>query len=438
MLRHFLAATSLFLCASPLFAQTAPQNSSASPKKSAPSQSAQKQLSPADELQQTIEAAGNDRAALVRNLENYLQKYPQAPERPQIFRALVEACLQLRDTSKAASYAERVVSLTPEDMSITLLTIQLLEKSGDDAALHRALNYSTRVIEYVKNSSDSEKSPRVSPEEWTTEKKRDESSLLLLRARLESKLDDSAAARKDADASYALVPNSAAAEKLGELAELDKNYPVAVTQYARAFSLADPTAKNDHRRELRQKLGNAWRLSHGSDVGLGDFLLAKFDEVSATAAAPRPQRNAAAKQAFDYMLRKAPAGAEFPLSTQKGKVLVVNFWATWCGPCRALEPLYEKVAAEFSGNENVLFLAADCDDDESLVAPYLDEVKPRTTTVFADGLDTFFRIDAFPTVIVLDRSGKIAYRSDGFGDSAFTENLSAAVHSAITNSLPQK
>jgi len=419
-------AVLLLLFASPLLAQTPPIS-----KKSASTQSIQKQLSPSDELQQTIESAGNDRAALIRNLEIYLQKYPQAPERPQIFRALVEACLQLRDTPKAASYAERIVSLTPEDMSITLLAIQLLEKSGDDAALHRALNYSTRVIEYVTNSSDNEKSPRVSPEEWASEKKRDESSLLLLRASLESKLHDNAAARKDAEASYALLPNSPAAEKLGELAELDKNYPAAITQYARAFSLADPTIKNDHRRELRQKLGNAWRLSRGSDAGLGDFLLATFDEVSTTSAAPKPKRNAAAMEAFDYMLRKAPAGADFPLSAQKGKVLVVNFWATWCGPCRALEPLYEKVASEFSGNENVLFLAADCDDDESLVAPYLDEVKPRTAVVFADGLDTFFRVDAFPTVIVLDHSGKIAYRSDGFGDSAFTENLSAAVHRAL-------
>src|SRR6267154_859834 len=370
-MRSSRSAVLLLLLASPLLAQTPPIS-----KKSASTQSTPKQLSPSDELQQTIEAAGNDRAALVRNLENYLQKYPQAPERPQIFRALVEACLQLRDTPKAASYAERIVSLTPEDMSITLLAIQLLEKSGDDAALPRALNYSTRVIEYVRNSSDSEKSPRVSPEEWATEKKRDESSLLLLRASLESKLRDNTSARKDAEASYALLPNSPAAEKLGEIAELDKNYPAAITQYSRAFSLADPTVKNDHRRELRQKLGNAWRLSRGSDAGLGDFLLATFDDVS-TSAAPKPKRHASAKEAFDYMLRKAPAGADFPLSAQKGKVLVVNFWDTWCGPCRALEPLFEKVAAEFSDNENVLFLAADCDDDESLVAPYLDEVKPR-------------------------------------------------------------
>ena len=180
------AAVLLVLLASPLLVQTPPIS-----KKSASAQSTQKQLSPSDELQQTIESAGNDRAALVRNLENYLQKYPQAPERPQIFRALVEACLQLRDTPKAASYAERIVSLTPEDMSITLLAIQLLEKSGDDAALHRALNYSTRVIEYVTNSSDNEKSPRVSPEEWATEKKRDESSLLLLRAGIEPRVASS-------------------------------------------------------------------------------------------------------------------------------------------------------------------------------------------------------------------------------------------------------
>src|SRR5262250_3168288 len=249
----------LILFATNVFAQTPTQNAPPAQKKPA----APKQLSPSEELQKTIEAAGNDRAALVRNLENFLDKYPQAPERPQIFRALVEACLQLRDTPKAASYAERLVSITPEDMSITLLAIQLLEKTGDEPALRRAVNYASRVIEYVRASSDSEKSPRVSPEEWATEKKRDESSLLLVRSRLESKLHNRASARKDAEASYALLPNSSAAEKLGELDELEKNYASAITQYARAFSLLDSSAKNVHRRELRQKLGNVWRLAHG-------------------------------------------------------------------------------------------------------------------------------------------------------------------------------
>src|SRR5215475_8698927 len=157
----------VLLFATAVFAQTPPQNPSPTQKRAA----VPKQLSPSDELQKTIESAGNDRAALVRNLEGFLEKYPQAAERPQIYRALVEACLQLNDTPKAASYAERLVSLTPEDMSITLLAIQLLEKTGDEAALHRAINYSSQVLSYVQNSSDEEKSPRVSPEQWANEKK---------------------------------------------------------------------------------------------------------------------------------------------------------------------------------------------------------------------------------------------------------------------------
>ena len=426
-MHRLLAAALILLLAPLLFAQNAP----ASKKSSA--QSAAKQLSPSDELQQSIESAGNDRAALVRNLEAFLQKYPQAPERPQIFRALVEACLQLRDNARAASYAERLVSLSPDDMSITLLTIQLLEKNGDNDALKRAVNYSSRVIEYVHSSSTDEKSPRVSPEEWATEKKRDESSLLLLRGRLELKLHDTASARKDFEASYSLVPNASAAQKIGELDELDKNYTSAIKQYARAFALADLSAKNDTRRELRQKFGNVWRLSHGSEAGLGDFLLATFDEI-ATNAAPKPKRNEAVKEPFEFTLRTAPAGADYPLSAQKGKIVVMNFWATWCGPCRALEPLYEKAAAEFLGDPNVLFLSADCDDDESLVAPYLEEVKPRTTVVFADGLENLFRVEAFPTVIVLDRSGRVSYRTDGFGDSGFVTELSTAVRRLLAES----
>ena len=57
----------------------------------------------AEELQQAISNAGSDRAALARNLEAYLVKYPDSPQKPQIYRALVEAHLQLRDTTRRRS-----------------------------------------------------------------------------------------------------------------------------------------------------------------------------------------------------------------------------------------------------------------------------------------------------------------------------------------------
>jgi len=391
-----------------------------------------KQPTPDEELQQTIDAAGNDRVALVHNLEAFLRKYPEAQQRAQIYRALVEACLQLRDSARAADYGERIVALNPDDMSMTMLTIQLLERDGDDAELRRAKNYATRVLNFIDRGANAQKSPKVSKEEWEAERKRERMSLLLLRARLYQKLHELPKAQSDFEDSYELIPNAAAAEKLGEIAELNKDFVRAIKHYANAFALADAANGTAGRREIRQKLGNVWRRAHGSDDGLGDFLLRAYDEVSVSANA-HSQRNADAKEPFEFTLRKAPDHSPFPLSTQKGKILVVNFWATWCGPCRALEPLFERVALSFLQNQDVLFLAADCDEDETLVPAYLQEVKPKTTVVFADGLDRLFAVNSFPTVLVIDKTGKIIYRAEGYGEDSFEESLTTAVRQALSS-----
>jgi len=391
-------------------------------------QPSQKPPSPDEELQQAINTAGNDRAALVRNLEAFLKKYPEAPQRVRIYRALVEATLQLRDTTRAADYAERIVALTPEDMSMTLLAIQLLERNGDEAGLRRATSYSTRVLEYI--GSD-EKSPKISKEDWEASRNHDRMTVLLLRGRLYLKLHETAKAQKDFEDSYAFDPSAGAAEKLGEIAELNKDLPRAIQQYARAFALADATKNTPDRREIRRKLGNVWRLAHGSDDGLGEYVLHTYDEVTASPAKSNAARNASAKEPFEFTLRRVPDGSSLPLANEKGKILVVNFWATWCGPCRALEPVFDRVAMDFQQNHGVLFLAADCDEDETLVPPYVKEVKPQTTVVFADGLDRLFAVNSFPTVVIIDREGKIVYRAEGYGEDNFQQSLTAAIHQAL-------
>ncbi len=403
---------------------------SPAPKSSEKHSAQQKTPSPDEELQQTIDNAGNDRAALVRNLEAFLKKYPEAPQRVRIYRALVEATLQLRDTTRAAEYAERIVALSPDDISMTVLAIQLLERNGDEAGLRRATSYSTRVLAYI--GSD-EKSPKISQEEWEASKNRDRMTLLALRGRLFLKLHETAKAQKDFADSYAFDPNSGAAEELGEIAEMNKDLPRAIQQYARAFALADATKNASDRREIRQKLGNAWRLSYGSDEGLGEYLLRTYDEVAPSPTKATAAKNADAREPFEFILRRVPDGSPLPLSTEKGKVLVVNFWATWCGPCRALEPVFDRVAIDFHQNHDVLFLAADCDEDETLVPPYLKDVKPQTAVVFADGLDRLLAINSFPTVVIIDRNGKIAYRTEGYGDEeTFQRSLTAAIHQALT------
>jgi thiol-disulfide isomerase/thioredoxin len=388
---------------------------------------AQNSGSEAADLRKAIDEAANDRAALVKNLEAFLKKYPESSQRLQIYRALVEASLQLRDFSRAMDYSERMVALNPDDVSNEVLTIQLLERYGDVPGYRRALFYASRVIEYVDKSSPSEKSPRVSPEDWAAGKKRDKSSLLIVRARLYLKLGDTTNAQKDFETSYAMQPTANAAEQLGEIAELKKDFNSAILEYARAFNLTDGTNGAPSRAELRKKIGNVWRLAHGSEDGLGDYLLRNFDDTTAATAPARSSRNANAKEPYEFILRKVSDGSAVPLAATKGKILVLNFWATWCGPCRQLEPHFDRIAATYAGKPDVVFYALNCDDDETLVVPYLEGVKSKTPTLFADGLDHLLGVVSYPTTLILDRTGKIAFRVDGFDQDSFERSLTEAV-----------
>jgi thiol-disulfide isomerase/thioredoxin len=169
---------------------------------------------------------------------------------------------------------------------------------------------------------------------------------------------------------------------------------------------------------------------------LGEYLLSTYDAVTRPSL-KKPGRNEGAKEIYDFTLRKTTSGSVYPLKDTKRKVVVVNFWATWCGPCHELEPLYAHVAADFRDLPDALFLSANCDEDETLVAPYLLKDKLATEAVFADGLDRLFSVDSFPTVIVIDRKGKIAFRSDGFQPDTFERDLSSAVRHALDNPAPR-
>jgi len=409
-------------------APAAPVAKPASPKQAAAQVLAIEQ----QDLQKAIEQAGNDRAAMMRNLLDFLKKYPQSSQRPQIYRAIVESSLQLRDYATATEYAERLVALRPEDPSINVLSVQLLERYGDASGWRRAVNYCTRVLEIIHREPLKDKSPRQSSEQFEKDKQRDVASILLVRGRLYQKLNEPQNAQKDFEGSYRMVPSSSAAEYLGELGESRKDLPAAIHEYALAFALADNSAGSASRSEVRKKLGNVWRLAHGSEDGLGDYVLRAIDEAIAATTGPRPPRNKGLKDPLEYVLRRTADGSPFAMADIKSKVLVLNFWTTWCGPCREWEPHFEKIAGHFAARDKeVVFLQVNCDEDETLVAPYLAEEKPKTMVVFADGLDELLHVNSFPTTLILSRTGKIAYRAEGFDPESRDQTLIDAVEGAI-------
>src|SRR5258708_27396851 len=213
------------------------------------------------ELQKAIEQASNDRAALMHNLMDFLKKYPQSSQRPQIYRAIVESSLQLREFSTAMEYAERMVALDPGDLSTNLLSVQLLERYGDAAGWRRATSYCTRVLDLIRREPAKDKSPRKSGEQFEKDKQHDVASVLLVRGRLYQKLNEPQNAQRDFESSYKMAPGSAAEERLGELAEGRKAVPTAIQEYALAFDLSDGLQGRASPPQAKKTLGYVRRVA---------------------------------------------------------------------------------------------------------------------------------------------------------------------------------
>jgi thiol-disulfide isomerase/thioredoxin/tetratricopeptide (TPR) repeat protein len=412
--------------------QPSPQKKS---KDFAQKEAAAKEAAAESALQTAVSNAGNDRAALVRNLKDYLQHYPDAPRKAEVFRALVESCRQLHDTDCALDYAERLVAVQPDDYEMMMIAVAMLQQKGDDASLTRASGYLTRVIDRIEKETPDDRSARDSLAEWQQQQNETRCGLYYLRGNIAKKQGDLDLAVKDLQTSYSIVPNSLAAKELGEIAELKHDNQRAADEYLLAFVLPeDGPAGKVNRRDVRMSLGNVWRQVHGSDAGLGDSILAAYDRLAPAATSPESSaKNKSAKSLYDFMLRGTD-GKTVTLANEKGKVLVLSFWATWCGPCRIVEPEVRKLAKAYAGNPDPAFLAVNTDEDETRVPPFLASVKWDLPIAYADGLDDFLGVESLPTMIVVDRSGNISYRANGLDPATFPSSLEAAIQSALGNS----
>ncbi|HEY7826453.1 MAG TPA: thioredoxin domain-containing protein, partial [Candidatus Acidoferrales bacterium] len=387
---------------------------------------------PEIELQKAVDSAGNDRAALVHNLKDYLRRFPDAPRKASVYRALVESCEQLQDRACALDYTERLIAVSPDDTEMMMMAVALLQEQGDDASLTRASGYVSRVLDRVEKSAAADRPARTSLEDWRAQHDDVRSGLYYVRGNIEKTQKNYDAATKDLQTSYSVVPNALAAQSLGEIAELRHDTQTAVEEYTLAFVLPEsgPAGKVD-RRDVRQSLGNVWRMTHPSEAGLGEAILASYDRLNLPAPkVPASERNKDAKDAFGFVLRRLDGTPE-SLAAVKGKVVVLSFWATWCGPCREVEPGVSQVAESYAGNTDVTFYAVDTDEDQALVAPFVAHEKWKMPVVFADGLDDFLNVASLPTLMVLDRSGTISYRADGLDPDTFPASLITAIQNAL-------
>jgi thiol-disulfide isomerase/thioredoxin len=376
-----------------------------------------------DELRLAIESSGGSETAIIENLEQYLKKFPKSAHRPEIERQIYKLSIKVRDRNRAISYGEKLIA--GDDDSIDLLTnlVTMLRERRAEGDLKKALGHANELVKQVETIlSGSTKPKRLSQAQWLDRKERGLASVYLVRGKVHSDLMDYEKAEADLLKSYRTTRLAGAALTLGEIAEKRKNPEEAIDYYLQAFVITLATDEEADLKSLRSKLAELYTAKHGSEAGLGDRMLKAYDAFikdrnERLAKIEQPNPNEGVKDAMMFKLTRVD-GSTLEMNSLRGKVIVINFWATWCGPCLTELPLFEKTITKFKDDKDVVFLALTTDEDRELVAPYLKQYKFDIPVSHAEYLDDFFAITSIPTTIILDRKGEVTFRQAGYNPRA--------------------
>ncbi|HXD18273.1 MAG TPA: TlpA disulfide reductase family protein [Vicinamibacterales bacterium] len=120
---------------------------------------------------------------------------------------------------------------------------------------------------------------------------------------------------------------------------------------------------------------------------------------------------------LDFTL-KDMNGVDVKLAAFKGKPIVVNFWATWCGPCRAEIPSLVELNTQYTGEgKDVVILGISVDDPIEKLKPYATQMKMNYPVLVGNGRedvqDAFGPLWGIPVTVFIDRDGRIAKKHSG-------------------------
>jgi DsbE subfamily thiol:disulfide oxidoreductase len=120
------------------------------------------------------------------------------------------------------------------------------------------------------------------------------------------------------------------------------------------------------------------------------------------------------RPAPDFAL-KSSSGDNLRLSEHRGDVVMVNFWATWCGPCRQEMPLLDELYSRYQ-RVGFSLLGVNIDDNSSKAMNMISELGVSFPVLFDNRKEVskLYNVDAMPVTVIIDREGTVRYVHQGY------------------------
>lgn len=347
----------------------------------------------------------DERIARLEALQPEVEAFPHMATR--LYQILMMTYLHplVHAEEKAAAMMEKLLEIDPDDPELLNEIAYTLAEQGKH--LDRALSLITRAIERLEEN-------RYDPQGWMPfEAWRDRihqqiAYYLDTRGWIHLKMEHYSKAIADLRIAAKLVEDGTITYHLGLAYEKDGQREAAFETLIDAVLLGGEEKEN-----ARKVLARLFEGRYLTWPDLDAFLAAEGERRKKGEEAPKPQNPLIGKTAPDFEVETL-GGEKVRLSALRGKIVVLDFWATWCGPCREEFPILEKLHREFQ-EKGVVFLALSTDDEPEKVPPFVKAGEITMSVAMADDeIESAYGISGIPALFLVDPSGTIRHFHEGY------------------------
>lgn len=140
--------------------------------------------------------------------------------------------------------------------------------------------------------------------------------------------------------------------------------------------------------------------------------------TSPTASASQHMEAQGEAAPLQFQVKRYPDNAPYDVASDRGSVVLLDVWATWCEPCRDALPVYEQLVREY-GNRGLKVYALNVDEDPRAIPAFVNETKvslPILVDENAKVAEQALKVRMMPTTFLLDRRGVVRFVHEGFAE----------------------